>query len=133
MRQFCEALPADRLLQGNDCNLEGALAEERLLRTFTEPLTGAKLTYSSSLPVLAHFVGCLVRMPIHQPNLQLTEDSPITAKQHCKRHTSWPSKIGNMSAKSSCPRTPPYALRLGGLRHEKQLRSGRLHSKLACS
>lgn len=88
MRQFCEALPADRLLQGNDCNLEGALAEERLLRTFTEPLTGAKLTYSSSLPVLAHFVGCLVRMPVDQPNLQLIEDSPITAKQHCKRHTS---------------------------------------------
>lgn len=69
MRQFCEALPADRLLQGSDCSLEGALANERLLRTFTEPLTGAKLTYSSSLPVLAHFVGCLVRILIEQPKL----------------------------------------------------------------
>lgn len=59
MRQFCEALPKDRLLQGNDCNLEGALARERGHRVFTDPGTGAKLTYPSSLVVLAHFVGCL--------------------------------------------------------------------------
>lgn len=88
MRRFCEALPADRLLQGNDCNLEGALAKERSLRTYTEPLTGAKLTYGSSLPVLAHFVGRLVSRFIHQTEFQLMGDSPMTAKPYCKRHTS---------------------------------------------
>ncbi|KAI9877073.1 MAG: Dicer-like protein 1 [Pleopsidium flavum] len=59
MRNFCESLPADRLLQGNDCDLDSALAKERLLRTYTEVETGAKLTYGSSMAVLAHFVGCL--------------------------------------------------------------------------
>lgn len=60
MRRFCESLPADRLLQGNDCDLESALAKQRLWRSYTEPETGAKLTYGSGMAVLAHFVGCLV-------------------------------------------------------------------------
>ena len=60
MRRFCEALPADRLLQGNDCNLDTALAKEKSMRKYTDPETGATLTYNSSLVILAHFVGCLV-------------------------------------------------------------------------
>ena len=61
MRRFCEALPADRLLQGNDANLESAMAKERnLLRSYVDPDSGAKLTYASSLVVLAHFVSRLV-------------------------------------------------------------------------
>ena len=60
MRKFCEALPADRLLQGNDCKLEAALVKEKSHRKYIDPETGATLTYASSLVVLAHFVGCLV-------------------------------------------------------------------------
>lgn len=60
MRQFCEALPADRLLQGEDFDLEAALLKEKLYRKYVEPTTGATLTYATSLVVLAHFVGCLV-------------------------------------------------------------------------
>ncbi|KAI9821879.1 MAG: Dicer-like protein 1 [Pycnora praestabilis] len=59
MRQFCKSLPADRLLQGNDYDLDESLIGERSLRTYTEVATGAKLTYGSSLAVLAHFVVCL--------------------------------------------------------------------------
>ena len=59
MRRFCEALPADRLLQGNDCNLESVLAKEKSMRRYTESETGATLTYTSSLVVLAHYVSCL--------------------------------------------------------------------------
>lgn len=59
MRRFCEALPADRLLQGNDCNLDTVLAREKSMRRYTEPETGATLTYTSSLVVLAHYVSCL--------------------------------------------------------------------------
>ena len=60
LRNFCEALPADRLLQGNDCKLEAALMKEKSYRKYVDPETGATLTYASSLVVLAHFVGCLV-------------------------------------------------------------------------
>ena len=60
MRNFCEVLPADRLLQGNDCDLDTALLKERVMRKYIEPTTKATLTYASSLVVLAHFVGRLV-------------------------------------------------------------------------
>ncbi|KAL2352640.1 dsRNA-specific nuclease [Cryomyces antarcticus] len=59
MRQFCQSLPADRLLRGNDDALERMLEKHRGGRTYTEASTGAKLTYWSSLSVLSHFVGCL--------------------------------------------------------------------------
>ncbi|KAH0547715.1 hypothetical protein FGG08_000205 [Glutinoglossum americanum] len=57
MRRFCESLPADRLLQGNDHDLDGLY--DSMQRSFTDPETGAKLTYGSSLAVLSHFVSCL--------------------------------------------------------------------------
>ncbi|MCJ1312001.1 Dicer-like protein 1 [Agyrium rufum] len=59
LRQFCGLLPPDRLLKGNDWDIEDALAKERNHRTFIEPTTGAKLTYSNSLTVLSHFVSSL--------------------------------------------------------------------------
>lgn len=60
MRRFCESLPEDRLLEGNDRDWEYALVKEHgAFRTYTEKKTGAKLTYNLSLSVLAHFVGCL--------------------------------------------------------------------------
>ena len=60
MRKFCEALPADRLLQGNDYKLETELVKEKSYRKYVDPESGATLTYASSLVVLTHFVGCLV-------------------------------------------------------------------------
>ncbi|KAL8726964.1 MAG: hypothetical protein Q9181_005872 [Wetmoreana brouardii] len=59
LRRFCESLPADRLLQGNDVDMEDALVKEKLLRTFVDPVSGAKLTYASSLVVLGQFVSTL--------------------------------------------------------------------------
>lgn len=61
MRQFCEALPADRLLQGDNYDMEAALGKERHMRKYIDPSTGATLTYGSSLVILAHFLSCLVR------------------------------------------------------------------------
>lgn len=60
MRRFCEALPADRLLQGNEIDATTHFAKERAMRRYTDPSTGATLTYGSSLVVLSHFLGCLV-------------------------------------------------------------------------
>ena len=75
MRRFCEALPADRLLQGNDYDLDTALAREKSMRKYTDPETGATLTYNSSLVVLAHFVGCLVSLKWIGPAPLLTRVS----------------------------------------------------------
>ena len=66
MRQFCEALPAERLLQGDDFDLDKILLKESLHRRYVEPTTGATLTYATSLVVLAHFVGCLVSHCLYQ-------------------------------------------------------------------
>ncbi|KFY44085.1 hypothetical protein V495_03629 [Pseudogymnoascus sp. VKM F-4514 (FW-929)] len=60
LKEFCQALPEDRLLSGNNYNMDYFLAKERnIMRTYTEPSTGAKLTYRMSLSVLANFVASL--------------------------------------------------------------------------
>ncbi|KAF2103329.1 ATP-dependent helicase dcl1 [Rhizodiscina lignyota] len=58
MRRFCETLPEDRRLEGND-DIDESQLGANIGRTYTEPTTGAKLTYHSSLAVLAHFVSSL--------------------------------------------------------------------------
>jgi len=60
LRNFCQALPEDRLLSGNSYNMDHFLAKEKsTMRTYVEPSTGAKLTYRMSLSVLANFVASL--------------------------------------------------------------------------
>ncbi|KAI9848483.1 MAG: Dicer-like protein 1 [Thelocarpon superellum] len=59
MRRFCESLPADRRLHGANDDLELATWNERGFRVYVEKETGAKLTYGSSLAVLANFVSSL--------------------------------------------------------------------------
>ncbi|KAF2083173.1 dicer-like protein 1 [Saccharata proteae CBS 121410] len=62
MRKFCEALPEDRLLDGNeDMDLDGMILSTKGGETYKEPTTKALLTYDSALSVLAHFVGALRR------------------------------------------------------------------------
>ncbi|PYH44538.1 putative RNA helicase/RNAse III [Aspergillus saccharolyticus JOP 1030-1] len=58
MQQFCEALPQDRLLHGND-DLEQVLEKEAGKRTFTIRASGAKLTYHSAIAVLARYASSL--------------------------------------------------------------------------
>ena len=60
MNRFCKALPADRILHGNDCDMDDLLSKERTHLVYIERETGAKLTYGSSLAVLAHFVSNIV-------------------------------------------------------------------------
>jgi endoribonuclease Dicer len=59
MRRFCESLPEDRLLTGNDYDIEYLLSQEKKVRHYTDPASGAKLTYRLSLMVLSNFVGSL--------------------------------------------------------------------------
>jgi endoribonuclease Dicer len=60
MRVWCETLPADRTLRGNDFDWE--INDKKHGRIFTHPVTGAKLTYSASLVVLSHFTSSLVSL-----------------------------------------------------------------------
>ena len=58
MKTFCEALPEDRLLKGNDGPLGSSFEEER---AYTIESSGARLTYHSALAVLARYASSLVR------------------------------------------------------------------------
>lgn len=63
LHNLCLALPEDRLLKGNDFNIEFFLRQEKTKRVYKVPSTGAKLTYESSLVVLATYVSSLADRP----------------------------------------------------------------------
>lgn len=100
MRRFCEALPADRLLEGNDSNLESALAKEKNMRRYTEPETGATLTYASSLVVLAHYVSCLAywKAPSNDDTDGETQTATATKKE--PTDTTTPATVNNKGQES---------------------------------
>ncbi|GAB7356647.1 hypothetical protein MBLNU459_g7366t2 [Dothideomycetes sp. NU459] len=58
MRMFCEKLPADRRLVGNE-DLGSMLDLQDSFQSYTVPSTGAKITFGSCLQVLAHFASSL--------------------------------------------------------------------------
>jgi endoribonuclease Dicer len=68
MRNFCNALPQDRQISGNDTDLLSF--EDKLYPNFVTK-SGAKLTYRSSLSILNHFVATLPG-PDRQAMLQPT-------------------------------------------------------------
>lgn len=59
MRRFCQSLPEDRRLIGQEDTLEVMLDKEKNLRVFVDPASGAKLTYGNALAVLANYVSVL--------------------------------------------------------------------------
>lgn len=61
LRNFYNTLSEDRLLTGNDYNIDYFLAKERSHRSYTVPSTRAKLTYKISLNILANFISTLPR------------------------------------------------------------------------
>lgn len=67
MQSFCETLPEDRILCGNDLDLESILEKEERKRTFTIKATGAKLTYHSSIEILSRYASSLVGLAFLDP------------------------------------------------------------------
>lgn len=61
MRRYCEALPPDRLLQGNgqEYDFDTVVMEELDQRKYTDPLTKNTLTYAFSIVVLENFISRL--------------------------------------------------------------------------
>ena len=131
LRGFCEALPADRLLLGNTFDLDEVLAKEKFQRTYIEPSTQAKLTYRSSLSILAHFVGSLVSKPYSLALLLTKSHSRTTMKAICKPSTSCRLRTNSMFVRSSSPRYPQSAQSLGGLLLVKPLQNAQLLLKHA--
>lgn len=58
MRKFCQSLPADRLL--NSWEPEKSTFEDGSDRVYIEPESGAKLTFTSAMQIVGHYVGSLV-------------------------------------------------------------------------
>jgi endoribonuclease Dicer len=59
MKLFCESLPEDRILKGNDWVSNSAPSNE-VERAYTIKSSGARLTYHSALAVLARYASSLV-------------------------------------------------------------------------
>ena len=59
MKAFCKSLPEDRLLHGNDHDLDILLKKEEKKRIYTVPSTGAKLTYGHAINVLERYASSL--------------------------------------------------------------------------
>ena len=132
MRKFCEALPADRLLQGNDCNLEAALVNEKAHRKYVDPESGATLTYASSLVVLAHFVGCLVstsRFLI--ATVSNTCSHIVTRTSPTRPHIASLSRTRNLNVRSYCPKARLFIVLREDLRLGSRLLGDRQPSKHA--
>lgn len=59
MQAFCRSLPADRILGGNDHDLDVVLGKEEKKRTYTVLSSGAKLTYGHAINVLEKYATSL--------------------------------------------------------------------------
>lgn len=60
MQKFCKTLPEDRLLHGNDEDLDASLRKGEGARIYTIPSSGAKLTYRHAVDVLHRYAHSLV-------------------------------------------------------------------------
>ncbi|KAL5341579.1 hypothetical protein BJX70DRAFT_405806 [Aspergillus crustosus] len=58
MQMFCESLPEDRILKGNDMGIDLSYLDEAE-RAYTIRSSGARLTYHSALSVLARYASSL--------------------------------------------------------------------------
>ena len=78
MRNFCNGIARNRLLDSLDDDSSDLFAfEEKLYPSFIDPVSGAKLTYRSSLSVLNHFVATL---PTHNHETHLQPTYVLSAE-----------------------------------------------------
>ncbi|KAK4215708.1 hypothetical protein QBC37DRAFT_120683 [Rhypophila decipiens] len=83
LRKFCEAMPADRKLNGNTLNMDYFLRKETGQKQYTVPETGAKLNFKQSLVCLDRFVASLP----HPPEASQSADysvSPVAGGFQCE-------------------------------------------------
>lgn len=92
MRNFCRTLPQDRLLDVPDADSDDI--QDDFYPSYTDSITGAKLTYRSSLTVLNHFVATLPA-PSHETYLQPTYvvSSGVTADSLNSQRTGFQCEV----------------------------------------
>ncbi|GES59863.1 dicer-like protein 1 [Aspergillus terreus] len=59
MQSFCQLLPEDRILHGNDDDTDAVLNQEEWEEPYTLPSTAARLTHHSAITVLARYASSL--------------------------------------------------------------------------
>ena len=59
MKRFCQALPEDRCITGNEDALDTIMDKDKGLKVFVDKITGARLTYGNALVILANFVTAI--------------------------------------------------------------------------
>jgi endoribonuclease Dicer len=59
MKNFCQALPEDRCIMGNEDALDSIMDKEKGLKVYVDKTTGAKLTFGNALVTLANFVTAI--------------------------------------------------------------------------
>lgn len=71
MQSFCQLLPEDRILHGNDDDTDAVLDREEWEEPYTLPSTAARLTHHSAITVLARYASSLVSdmMLMFKPSL----------------------------------------------------------------
>lgn len=109
MRNWIERLDPSRKLGGNDADLE---KNEKHGRIFIHKLTGAKLTYWSSLTVLSLFSSTLVStyLIIFNSNHVNISSLPRIRTRTSSQRILWPLTAINMSAKWSYPNMRQFSL-----------------------
>lgn len=61
MQAFCKSLPEDRILRGDDFELDAVLnKKEAGRRVYEIESTGAKLTYAHAINILTRYASSLV-------------------------------------------------------------------------
>lgn len=63
MRVFCRSLPADRILDDQESD-QSPLPDYSEGPVYVEPATGARLTFSSAMQIIGHYVANLVSLSI---------------------------------------------------------------------
>lgn len=104
MRSFCQQLPEDRLLSGNDKQVDQIMAKEKNLQVYTEPSTGAKLTYGNALGFLANFVSAIptdTNEPRHPTYMVTSCDEKFVAEVLLPVESPIQSMIGRVHTKKT--------------------------------
>lgn len=81
LRNFCSMQPEDRLLKGNDYDMDYFLRMERNQRQYTIKSTGAKLTYKNSLSILGDFINSLHNEDSFTEGMSLVADFAVVPVQ----------------------------------------------------
>lgn len=123
MRDFCNNLPADREIAGNQ-GLEQLLDSEVHLEVYQEKSTGAKLTYANAMNVLAHFVSAIPtnsEEPQHPTYVVLPYGSEFVSEVVLPGESPIPSAIGKVRRKKALAKRSAAFSACMRLRHKKFL------------